>query len=155
MTRPSAMSTFIQEAGSDGKLTGRQVLDDHGSSGVEDDISAVVEVVQVVATVEASVSEDVVQHQLLETTDASDTNWRPQRPAVPASLTSTIFFFLVTLFFSSLSGSGAARLTGGLRGKRGQINPRQRGVVAACDGGTSPPQEALCAAGGVWFLTCS
>lgn len=127
------MPTFTQEAGSDGELTGRQVLDDHGSSGVEDDISAVVEVVQVVATVEASVSEDVVQHQLLETTDASGTSWRPQRPAVPLPLTSTTFF-LVTLFFSSLSGSGAARLTGGLRRKQGQINPQQRGVVAACDG---------------------
>lgn len=48
-------------------LTCRQVLDDHGSSGVEDDVSAVVEVMQVVATVEASVAEDVLQHQLLKT----------------------------------------------------------------------------------------
>ena len=35
-----------------------------------------------------------------------------------AILTSTSFFFLVTLFLSSLSGSGAALLTGGLRRTR-------------------------------------
>lgn len=46
--------------------TSRQVLDDHGSSGVEDDVSAIVEVMQVVATVEASVAEDVLQDQLLK-----------------------------------------------------------------------------------------
>ncbi len=48
-------------------LTGRQVLDDHGGSGVEDDVSTVIEVMQVVATVEASVAEDVLQDQLLKT----------------------------------------------------------------------------------------
>lgn len=34
---------------------------------MEDDVGTVVEVMQVVATVEASVTEDVLQHQLLET----------------------------------------------------------------------------------------
>lgn len=48
-------------------LTGGQVLDDHGGSGVEDDVSTVVEVMQVVATVEASVAKDVLQDQLLKT----------------------------------------------------------------------------------------
>lgn len=47
--------------------TCRQVLDDHSSSCVEDDVSTIVEVMQVVTTVEASVAEDVLQHQLLKT----------------------------------------------------------------------------------------
>lgn len=34
---------------------------------MEDDVGSVVEVVQVVATVEASVAENVLQHQLLKT----------------------------------------------------------------------------------------
>lgn len=46
--------------------TGGQVLDHYSSGGVEDDVSAVVEVMQVVATVKASVAEDVLQHQLLK-----------------------------------------------------------------------------------------
>lgn len=49
------------------ELTSRQVLNDHGGRGVEDDVGAVVEVMQVVATVEASVAKDVVQQQLLKT----------------------------------------------------------------------------------------
>lgn len=48
------------------QLTGGQVLDDHSSSSVEDDVCTVVEVMQVVATVEASVAEDMLQHQLLK-----------------------------------------------------------------------------------------
>lgn len=38
---------------------------------MEDDVSAVVEVVQVVATVEASVAEDVLQQQLLKSKHSS------------------------------------------------------------------------------------
>lgn len=48
-------------------LTRGQVLDDDSSSGVEDDVSAIIEVMQVVATVKASVAEDVLQQQLLKT----------------------------------------------------------------------------------------
>ena len=48
-------------------LTRGQVLDDDSSSGVEDDVSAIVEVMQVVATVEASVAKNVLQQQLLKT----------------------------------------------------------------------------------------
>lgn len=48
-------------------LTRGQVLDDDSSSGVEDDVSAIVEVMQVVATVEASVAENMLQQQLLKT----------------------------------------------------------------------------------------
>lgn len=46
-------------------------MDDHGGRRVEDDVSAVVEVMQVVATVEASVAEDVLQQQLLKYEETS------------------------------------------------------------------------------------
>lgn len=75
---------------------------------------------QVVATVKASVSKDVFQDQLLQK-DRMNQN-RPQLGDVvlvhspaQATPTSNIFFLLVTLFLSSFSGSGAARLTGGLK----------------------------------------
>lgn len=53
-----------------GGLTSRQVLDDHSGSGVEDDVGSVIEVMQVVAAVEASVAKDVLQHELLKTQTA-------------------------------------------------------------------------------------
>lgn len=57
---------YIEKLDLTDQLTSRQVLDHHGSSGVEDDVSSVIEVMQVVATVEPSVAKDVVQHQLLK-----------------------------------------------------------------------------------------
>lgn len=108
---------------SSGKVlrTSRQVLDDHSSSGVEDDVSTIVEVMQVIAAVEASVAKDVLQNQLL-TINTNSRQTEAPGPAEPFNekqvLTSTTFFFLLTLFFSSLSGSGAARLTGGLNRTR-------------------------------------
>lgn len=101
-------------------LTGRQVLDDHHSSSMENNISTIVEVMQVISTVKASVAEDVFQQQLLQQTQHSNVTCRSHSSVKLTGsriLTSTTFFFLVTLFFSSLSGSGAARLTGGLKTK--------------------------------------
>lgn len=45
--------------------TGAQAVDDGGGGGVVDDVGAVVEVVQVVPTIEAPEAEDVVQDQVL------------------------------------------------------------------------------------------
>lgn len=52
--------------------TGRQVLDDGGSSCVEHDVSAVVQVVKIVPAVETPVPEDVFQLQLLR---GHDRDW--------------------------------------------------------------------------------
>lgn len=72
-------------------------------------------------------------------------------------LTSTALFFLVTLFLSSLSGSGVARLTGGLRKEPGLCD------VCVCVtfvfvlqvSRTCHQGACLCAGGVAWFLTCS
>lgn len=45
--------------------TGAQAVDDGGGCGVVDDVGAVVEVVQVVPTIEAPEAEDMVQDQVL------------------------------------------------------------------------------------------
>lgn len=45
--------------------TGAQAVDDGGGGSVVDDVGAVVEVVQVVPTIEAPEAEDVVQDQVL------------------------------------------------------------------------------------------
>lgn len=47
-------------------LTRRLVLDHHSSSSVEDDVSTIIKVMQVVATVEAPVAKHMIQEQLLE-----------------------------------------------------------------------------------------
>lgn len=121
-------------------FTGRQVLDDHGGGGVEDDVGAIVEVMQVVATVEASVAEDVIQEQLLRSSRSFSSRSRGaelqgaelHHPWSSTSLlTSTTFFFLLTLLFSTLSGSGAALLTGGLRDTQVQLVGR-RACVCVC-----------------------
>lgn len=91
---------------------------------MEDDVSTIIKVMQVVATVEASVAKHMIQEQLLKSQhNRGDTDrtklsvtWSVES-RVP---TSTTLFFLVTLFFSTLSGSGAARLTGGLKGEQFQ-----------------------------------
>lgn len=55
----------FSERGTECFCTSREVLDHSCSSCVEDDVSSVVEVVQIVTTVKASVSKDVVKCQLL------------------------------------------------------------------------------------------
>lgn len=86
-----------------------------GGGSVVHDLGAVVEVVQVVTTIEAPKTKDVVQDQVLErekrTVNAGTDGQTGRRTD---RLTSTGRFFLDTLFFWSFSGCGAARLTGGL-----------------------------------------
>lgn len=62
-------------------------------------------------------------------------------------LTSTTFFFLVVVSFSSLSGSGTARLTGGLNGKSGvndQLHLNSSGRLMGPSGYLSSRGSSLC-----------
>lgn len=54
-------------------VTGAEAVDDGGGGGVVDDLGAVVEVVQVVATIEASETEHMIQNQVLQREETEET----------------------------------------------------------------------------------
>lgn len=68
----SLQQCWAPDPGGSTHLTGRQTLEDHSGGSVEDDVSAIVEVMQVVPTVETSVAKDVIQQQLLKSHQNSE-----------------------------------------------------------------------------------